>query len=273
MTRLTVLLALLAGALSSTTAAPLKAILVGQPGAVQSILESGGLFQVEVAAAQGQPALEKYKLVILSGGDALPMSSLAALDKYLMSGGGMVALAGSGNGFPNSPEFGLMLGVTAASNRDRSAGPLWFYQDGNIAFDGTTAEPAGKAIPPDTPFLVTIRNTEHPITKGLPLEWMHLSDELVGNLRGPAKNMALLATAFSDGPKGGTGRHEPQIVAVTYGKGRIFHSILGRTPAALECAGLQTMLQRGAEWAATGRVTQKIPTDFPDEGKVSRRAK
>jgi hypothetical protein len=272
MTRLAVLLLVFCGGACSADAAALKAILLGQPGSVKTIFESGGLFQVDVGS--GQAGLEKCKLVILDpGAEALPISVLTALDKYLMGGGGMVALAGSGNSFPDSPEFGLMLGVTAASNRDRSAGPLWFYQDGNIAFDGTTAVPAGKAIPPDKPFVVTIRNTEHPITKGLPLEWIHLPDALEGNLRGPAKNMTLLATAFSDASKGGTGRHEPQMVAVTYGKGRIFHSILGRSPEALECAGLQTLLQRGGEWAATGRVTQKIPTDFPNEEKVSRRAK
>jgi len=28
-------------------------------------------------------------------------------------------------------------------------------------------------------------------------------------------------------------------------------------------------LQRGAEWAATGKVTQKVPDDFPTADKVS----
>jgi type 1 glutamine amidotransferase len=63
------------------------------------------------------------------------------------------------------------------------------------------------------------------------------------------------------------------MVAVAYGKGRVFRTILGRTPESLDCAGLQTMLQRGAEWAATGKVTQKLPSDFPGEDRVSVRSK
>jgi type 1 glutamine amidotransferase len=200
------------------------------------------------------------------------MSTLTSLEKYVSSGGGLVALPGAGSAFPGDSEYNLMLGVKSAG-LDPNAGPLWFYKDGNVAFDSAASQVASQTVPASQPFLVTIRNTEHPVTKGLPLEWLHMSDELIGNLRGPGKNMTVLATALSDASKGGTGRNEPQIVAVAYGKGRVFHSILGRTPEALQCAGLQTMFQRGAEWAATGKVTQKLPSDFPDEEKVSRRSK
>ena len=60
-------------------------------------------------------------------------------------------------------------------------------------------------------------------------------------------------------------------MALTYGKGRIFHTVLGNVPAAMSCAGFIVTLQRGAEWAATGKVTQKVPSDFPAAGKVSTR--
>ena len=69
----------------------------------------------------------------------------------------------------------------------------------------------------------------------------------------------------------GTGRDEMALLAVTYGKGRIFHTLLGRTADGLACVGFQTILQRGLEWAATGKVTQRIPTDFPREDKPSLR--
>jgi len=242
---------------------------------VKSILESTGLFQVESVTSSGasQPRFDKYKLVILNfGGDGWPIATLTALDKWLQNGGGMVALPGVGGAFPDSSAFNLMLGLTAANNRDRQAGPFWFYKDGNVAYDSTTDGPAGKIIHVAQPFPITIRDTEHPVTKGLPLVWMHVPDDLAGHLRGPGKNMTLLATAFSDAKNGGTGLDEPQLVAVAYGKGRVFRAILGRTPESLDCAGWQTMLQRGAEWAATGRVTQKLPPDFPTEEKESRRA-
>jgi hypothetical protein len=40
----------------------------------------------------------------------------------------------------------------------------------------------------------------------------------------------------------------------------------------MQCAGFQITLLRGAEWAATGKVTQKVPTDFPTEKQVSNRS-
>jgi type 1 glutamine amidotransferase len=58
-------------------------------------------------------------------------------------------------------------------------------------------------------------------------------------------------------------------MALTYGKGRIFHTTLGHDPAAMACVGFMTTLARGAEWAATGKVTQKVPADFPTADRVS----
>ena len=101
---------------------------------------------------------------------------------------------------------------------------------------------------------------------------MHTKDELYQELRGPAKNMTVLATAFADkegnaapwAPEQvGSGRHEPALMTIDYGKGRVFHTILGHTDYSMECVGFITTLQRGAEWAATGNVTQAVPDDFP----------
>ena len=121
---------------------------------------------------------------------------------------------------------------------------------------------------PEHPFLVVNRDTSHPITAGLPERWMHGSDELYGLLRGPAKNLTVLATAYFAPEENGTGRHEPVLFTVNYGAGRIFHTVLGHArpegaQPALECVGFITTFRRGAEWAATGNVTQKIPADFP----------
>ena len=60
-----------------------------------------------------------------------------------------------------------------------------------------------------------------------PLEWMHPDDEIYSQLRGPATNMQVLATASASRLKGGTGEHEPMFMTIAYGKGRVFHNTLG----------------------------------------------
>ncbi|MFZ0862929.1 MAG: hypothetical protein WCA27_08830 [Candidatus Sulfotelmatobacter sp.] len=58
-------------------------------------------------------------------------------------------------------------------------------------------------------------------------------------------------------------------MVLSYGKGRIFHTTMGHDVAALSCVGYMTTYQRGMEWAATGKVTQKVPTTFPTADTVS----
>jgi type 1 glutamine amidotransferase len=116
-----------------------------------------------------------------------------------------------------------------------------------------------------------MKDASHPISKGLPAKWLHNTDELYDRMRGPAQNMTLLATAWSDPATGGTGEEEPLLFTVKYHKGRVFHTTLGHDVEAMRCVGFIVTLQRGTEWAATGKVTQKVPADFPTADKVSTR--
>jgi uncharacterized protein len=119
--------------------------------------------------------------------------------------------------------------------------------------------------------LVVMRDLEHPITKGLPKAFLHVKDELYDKLRGPAENMKVLATAYASPDKGGSGRHEPMLMTIEYGKGRVFHTPMGHANESQECVGFITVLQRGAEWAATGKVTVTVPNDFPKADATSQR--
>ena len=56
-------------------------------------------------------------------------------------------------------------------------------------------------------------------------------------------------------------------MTLSFGKGRIFHTALGHDVSAMSCVGFITTFQRGVEWAATGKVTQKIPANFPSAGR------
>jgi type 1 glutamine amidotransferase len=56
-------------------------------------------------------------------------------------------------------------------------------------------------------------------------------------------------------------------MTLDYGKGRVFHTVLGHADYSMDCIGFITTLQRGTEWAATGEVTIPVPKDFPTAEK------
>ena len=84
--------------------------------------------------------------------------------------------------------------------------------------------------------------------------------------------MTVLATAYSDPANNGSGRDEPQLMVLSYGRGRVFHTTLGHDVNAMSSVDFVVTLQRGTEWAATGAVTQKVPASFPTATSVSYRS-
>jgi type 1 glutamine amidotransferase len=242
-------------------------------------LEDTGLFHVDVVTSpvssgdfsNFKPDFTKYQVVV-SNYDApdWPADLKASFERYVTNGGGFVSVHAADNAFPGWKAYNDMIGVGGWRGRNQTAGPLWFFKDGKLVSD-TTPGSAG-AHGNRLPFQVEIRESEHPIMKGLPKRWMHAGDELYNKMRGPGTNMTILATAYSDPSNSGTGRDEPMLMVSTFGKGRVFHTTMGHDIPALSCVGFIATFQRGTEWAATGNVTQKVPADFPTADKVSIRA-
>lgn len=210
---------------------------------------------------------EKYQVVVSNyNGDTWPKAMETSLDALLKEGKiGLVIVHAANNSFTGWKEYNLMIGM---GWRGKKFGE-------RLKVDGSGKEvrvPAGEDL--DTghrytgPFMIIVRDANHPITKGMPSEWMHTRDELYDNLRGPVQNIHLLATGLAPAGKG-TGVQEPMIFTIDYGKGRVFHTPMGHDADAMRCVGFIGTLQRGTEWAATGTVTLPLPKEFPSGARTS----
>jgi type 1 glutamine amidotransferase len=245
-------------------------------------LESCGRFTVDVASNLGAkekgrsptatvsfpPELSKYDVILSNyNGTAWPKEFQKELEDRLREGKlGLVIVHAANNSFGGWGEYNRMIGMGWRDNK---------YGD-RLTLDADGKEvrvPKGKGPGAGHgayhPFLITLRDSEHPITKGMPREWMHAGDELYHGMRGPIENVHLLATAYDEKKAGGTGEHEPMIWTVSYGKGRVFHTPMGHDERSMRCVGFVGTLQRGTEWAATGRVSLPLPKEFPTADKTS----
>ncbi|MBI5767683.1 MAG: ThuA domain-containing protein [Verrucomicrobia bacterium] len=263
---------------------------------VKAHLEQTGLFTVDVVTSPARgsdmsafnPKFSAYAaIVLIYEGDEWPAATKAAFVDYMKNGGGLVTIHDSDNAFPYWPEFNEMIAVGGwgfkkdgvnIGARDATWGPKIRWRDGRMVLDSET--PGNASHPPRHDFPLIVRAPDHPIMRGLASPWVHANDEIYSHLRGPAKNVTVLATALADKAKFPTasGEHEPMLMTITYGKGRIFHTTLGHVGpndkppyTSLTCAGFIATIQRGTEWAATGQVTQKVPADFPTAEKTSLR--
>ena len=249
---------------------------------LKKALEDTKLFRVDVATSSAKgadmtpfrPDLKPYAVVVSNysdygGGGVWSPDFQRDFEAYVKNGGGLVSVHAADNAFPQWKEFNLMIGVGGWQGRTEKDGPMLRWRDGKIVRDMTPGKGGHHGRRHE--YAVTMRVKNHPITKGLPDVWMHAEDELYDALRGPAENVTVLATAFADKSTGGTGEHEPALMTIAYGQGRVFHTILGHHALAMQCAGFLVTFQRGTEWAATGKVTQKAPRDFPSPTQVSLR--
>lgn len=274
-------LGLFAGVLASSAPAPaarpaLKVLIVdghnnhdwkSTTPVMKAALEDAGIFTVDVATtpadmAEFRPDFSKYDGIVSNyNGPDWPEETQKAFVDYIESGGGLVVVHAADNSFPKWKEYNEMIAIGGWGGRNEKSGPMVYWEDGKVVRD--TSPGRGGTHGPQHEFQLTTREPDHPIMKGLPEKWLHVADELYSRMRGPAKNMTILATAYADPDKGGTGRHEPALLTIRYGKGRVFHTILGHATKQMKCLGFVVTLQRGTEWAATGEVTLAVPAGFP----------
>lgn len=241
-------------------------------------LEESGLFAVDVSTSPAgkdlggwSPKFGEYRVVVSNyNGAAWPESVQKNFVQYVQDGGGVVIVHAANNSFGDWKEYNEIIGLGGWGGRNEKSGPYVYFKDDKLVRDESQGN--GGSHGAQHEFQVVVRDAEHPITKGMPAMWLHAKDELYDRLRGPAENMTVLATSWSDPKTGGRGAHEPMIFTINYGKGRVFHTPMGHADYSMKCIGFIATLNRGAEWAASGKVTQKIPEDFPSKDKTSSRA-
>ncbi|MEM6643191.1 MAG: ThuA domain-containing protein [Bacteroidota bacterium] len=219
------------------------------------------------------PNFKAYDVVISNFGWKAadwPEKTKLAFEEYVAKGGGFVSVHAADNSFPEWEAYNEMIGLGGWGGRNEKDGPYVYYSnEGELVRDSTAGNCGAHGKPHSFP--VTIRE-DHPITQGMPKVWMHTKDECYAKLRGPAKNMIVLATAKDQNEDAPTDRHEPALMVLNYKRGRIFHTTLGHDTPAFEGVGFIISFLRGVEWAATGAVTIPIPDDFPDDSRATSRS-
>lgn len=273
---------------------------------MKQYLEASGLFEVDVertrytwrgmdregdwlplAGVEGTQDLKKpksdpafspdfgaYDVVISNfgyGAAEWPATTQAAFAEYVAQGGGFVSVHAADNCFPLWVDYNRIIGLGGWGERSKTEGAYVYY---NLAGERVRDESPGQHVGSHGPrhsFPITVRVHDHPVTKGLPQQWLTGEDECYALLRGPAEQLTVLATGKDQNQNAPTDRHEPTLMAIEYGQGRTFHTTLGHDTPAFECVGFITTFLRGTEWAATGNVTQAVPEDFPSLEKSSAR--
>jgi len=178
--------------------------------------------------------LQKFD-VVLSNWNSWPENDLRwpaetenALLQFINNGGGFVTFHASSSAFYKWPEF------------QEISTSAWIMDTTSHAKVSETN--------------VSITNKKHPVTKGMKdfvifdELWLNAAINPKFEILGMASNQKITDEGL---------KSQPAIMVDSYGKGRIFHTILGHDVKAMENEGFRTLLLRGTEWAATGKVSKK----------------
>lgn len=239
-------------------------------------MERSGRFTVDVATSpertasaeqwsQWRPKFSAYQVVInnfngghLDSGLRWPAAVEADFLAYLRGGGGVVIFHAANNAFLRWAEYNDLVGLLW---RDKTFGPGLVIDIAKQPMIVAAGEGPQPGHGPRHDFRVDILDLKHPITQGHPSFWMHKAEQLTHGQHGPAealKRLHVLTYAYSKDSK----RNEPMDWVRSYGKGRVYTTMLGHTWAKeanpnLEVPEFQQHLLRAIEWAATGKVKRR----------------
>jgi type 1 glutamine amidotransferase len=199
----------------------------------------------------------------------------AGFETAVRRGCGFVSFHAANNAFLGWDDYNEMIGM---GWRDVNFGPGLIVDEN----EKVAVVPAGKGLGPGHgpahTFTMTMMDPRHPITAGMPKQWLHPTEQLTHGQHAPAspkhgaieKELQIITYAASKDSL----RREPMDWLRTWGSGRIYVTMLGHTWRNQEnpncrCAGFETLFARGVEWAASGKVTIPMPKKFPTAEDVA----
>lgn len=190
---------------------------------------------VEDASILESPALSKYDIILVNADRRDPefkftLDQQKALVAAVKAGKGYVSIHGGDNAAPDwIDDFREMLG--GVFSHDTQGGKL---PDGKVK-KGT--------------YTIKIADTNHPVTKGL--SDFELKDEIYYFLQLRENVKPLITTDYADGTW-------PLAWTREFGKGRIFHSVLGHRDFGpgkddpVQNPNLGKLILQGVDWVAEG---------------------
>ncbi len=214
---------------------------------LQRVLTDSGRFMVkileDVHELNGESLLGCDVLVLNYNGPRWSLKVERAIEQSVRSGKGLVAIHGV--------SYGEFFGMQQKNGR-------WVATDdpGWAAYAemlGMTWKPENIGHARRHVYSVKWTDRTHPISRGL--EPSFLADDELYHKMDLKPTAQVLATAYSDPAKGGTGRDEPQIWTVPFSEGRVVHITLGHDVQAMQRPGFLAAFLHATEWAATGEVT------------------
>ena len=251
---------------------------------LQEILGESGLFNTTLsltppkgsdAAAWNtwNPDFASYDVVLIDyNGDMWPDRIKETFESYIEGGGTALAMHAGNNPFPGWEAFESMIGLLW---RGAEGGYRVYMNDAGDLVRMEPGEDVGAGHGEKHDWQIRTRDADHPIMQDIPEVWLHPFDELYHGQRGPAENMNVLATAYSDTETGGSGKHELMIWWIPFGEGKVLTFLPGHhwpeqdDDQAFRCVGFRTLLNRSIEWLATDVVTIPVPDNFPTADQIS----
>lgn len=232
---------------------------------LRHVLDATEKFDVRVTEEPGALSAESLRpydaLVINYCGPRWSAQTEKAIEEFVRGGKGMVVVHAADYPFGDLPVLTEWMGTSKVRQKPwtewaRMVGARWSEGEPKTGHGARHA------------YRVTWKSAEHPIAAGMEKEFT-VSDELYHNLR-LEPGIHILATAFDAKEMRGTGKEEPLIWTVSYGKGRVFHTALGHDVDAMQAPGFVASYARGVEWAARAAVTlpAKISLNPKDKDAV-----